>query len=89
MDHSQLLSAFSTLPQIDTTANELQLIGTKIHWSGLVGSSRSISASQVAKQAPGNHLFILEDKEQAPENMFLTLMYHLYSTIQMGFHVPY
>ncbi len=65
MNHSQLLSVFSKLPQIDTTANELQLIGTKIHWTGLVGSSRSICASQVAKQAPGNHLFILDDKEQA------------------------
>lgn len=65
MNQDQLLSAFSKLPQIDTTANELQLVGTKIHWQGLVGSSRSICASQVAKQAPGNHLFILEDKEQA------------------------
>jgi transcription-repair coupling factor (superfamily II helicase) len=53
------------LPQVDATANELQLVGTKIHWQGLVGSSRSICASQVAKQAPGNHLFILDDKEKA------------------------
>ena len=65
MNQSELLSAFSKLPQIDSTANELQLVGTKIHWTGLVGSSRSICASQVAKQAPGNHLYILEDKEQA------------------------
>lgn len=65
MNHDQLLSAFSKLPQIDTTANELQLVGTKIHWRGLVGSSRSVCASQVAKQATGNHLFILEDKEKA------------------------
>lgn len=62
---NDFLSAFSKLPQIDTTANELQLIGTNIHWTGLVGSSRSICASQVAKQTQGNHLFILEDKEQA------------------------
>ncbi|MFK7787829.1 MAG: transcription-repair coupling factor [Crocinitomicaceae bacterium] len=65
MDHNQFLSAFSKLPQLDATANELQLVGTKIHWQGLVGSSRSICASQVAKQSPGNHLFILDDKEQA------------------------
>lgn len=65
MNHSQLLSAFSKLPQIDATANELQLVGTKIHWHGLVGSSRAICASQVAKQSPGNHLFVLEDKERA------------------------
>ena len=65
MNHIQLLSAFSKLPQIDATANELQLVGTKIHWSGLVGSSRAICASQVAKQSPGTHIFVLEDKERA------------------------
>lgn len=65
MDHLQFLAAFSNVSQIDSTANELQLVGTKIHWQGLVGSSRSICSSLVAKQSPGNHLFILEDKEKA------------------------
>ncbi|NVK64232.1 MAG: transcription-repair coupling factor [Flavobacteriales bacterium] len=65
MDHLQLLAAFSKLSQIDSTANELQMVGTKIQWQGLVGSSRPICSSLVAKQSPGNHLFILEDKEKA------------------------
>lgn len=90
---NDFLSAFSKLPQIDTTANELQLIGTNIHWSGLVGSSRSICASQVAKQTPGNHLFILEDKEQAA--YFLNDLQGLYPKDQTvlfypaSYRVPY
>ena len=65
MDVKELSASFSKLNQIDATAKELQLIGTKIKWSGLVGSSRALCASSVINQAPGNHLFILEDKEQA------------------------
>jgi len=65
MDVKELKSAFSKSDQIDSTANALQIIGTKIKWKGHVGSSKSIAASCVADQAPGNHVFILEDKEQA------------------------
>lgn len=60
-----LKAAFSNLSQVNTTANELQIIGSKIEWKGHIGSSRSLSASAVAEQAPGNHLFVLNDKEQA------------------------
>ncbi len=56
---------FSKLPEIDRTANELQIVGSKVNWKGLIGSSRAICASSVATQAPGNHVFILHDKEQA------------------------
>ena len=65
MDIKELKSAFSKSDQINSTANALQAIGTKIKWKGHVGSSRAICASCVADQAPGNHVFILEDKEQA------------------------
>ena len=65
MDVKELKASFSKLNQIDATANELQLIGSKIKWTGLVGSARALCASAVINQAPGNHLFILEDKEQA------------------------
>ncbi|MCH2229329.1 MAG: transcription-repair coupling factor [Crocinitomicaceae bacterium] len=65
MDVKELKSVFSKSEQIDSTANKLQIIGSKIKWSGQVGSSKSICASCVAEQAPGNHVFILEDKEQA------------------------
>lgn len=65
MEIKEFKSFFKQLPEVDKTANELQLIGSKIHWSGIVGSSRSLCAAAVAEQTPGNHVFILEDKEQA------------------------
>ncbi|MFT5777381.1 MAG: transcription-repair coupling factor (superfamily II helicase) [Crocinitomicaceae bacterium] len=93
MDLSNLLSAFSKLPQIDSTANELQLVGSKTHWNGHVGSSLSIASACVAKQVPGNHLFILEDKEQAA--YFLNDLQGLYPNESMilfypaSYRVPY
>ncbi len=65
MNVKELKASFSQFDQIDSTANQLQLVGTKIKWKGLVGSSRSICASCAANQILGNHVFILEDKEQA------------------------
>ena len=65
MDVKDLKASFSQLDQINTTASQLQLVGTKVQWKGLVGSSRSVCAACVVEQAPGQHLFILEDKEQA------------------------
>ena len=67
---------FEQLPQIDNTADQLQYVGSKIHWKGLAYSAKSICASQLAKQVPGNHLFVLSDKEEAAyflndlENLF-------------------
>lgn len=65
MERKDLIASFSQLEPINRTANRLQLVGTKIAWNGLIGSSRSISASLLAQQTPGHHLFLLEDKEQA------------------------
>lgn len=65
MDRKDLNASFSKLEQINRTSNELQLVGSKISWNRLVGSARSICTSLVAQQTPGNHLFLLEDKEQA------------------------
>ena len=65
MDVKSLKASFASFEQVESTANQLQIIGSKIKWSGLVGSSKSIVASVVANQSPGNHVFILEDKEQA------------------------
>ncbi|HIP32058.1 MAG TPA: transcription-repair coupling factor [Crocinitomicaceae bacterium] len=65
MDVKSLKASFSELKQIGATANQLQIIGSKINWAGLIGSSKSICASCVTEQSPGNHVFILEDKEQA------------------------
>ena len=65
MDIKSIKNKFKTLPQIDETADLLQYDKSRIQWKGLVGSSKAMAASQVAEQALGNHLFILQDKEEA------------------------
>lgn len=65
MELKILKQLFSKIPQIDETANQLQFAGTRVHWKGLVGSSKSLCASALAEQTPGHHLFILNDKEEA------------------------
>ena len=65
MSLADLKEQISNLDSIKRTANELQIIGSKIKWDGLVGSAKSVCISSVSEQVPGNHLIILEDKEQA------------------------
>lgn len=65
MDLKKFLAHFNTLKPVEDTANQLQFSETRIHWKGLVGSSRAICASAVASQVPGHHVFILNDKEDA------------------------
>jgi len=65
MNTKQFLAHFEKLTPIASTANQLQFAQTRIHWKGLVGSSKSISAATVASQVPGHHVFILNDKEDA------------------------
>ena len=65
MEQKVLKERFSKIPQIDETANQLQFAATRVHWKGLVGSSKSICAASLANQMPGHHLFILNDKEEA------------------------
>ena len=65
MEISELRNIFKDLKQVESTASELQVIGAKVHWKGVIGSSLSFLSSAVAEQVPGNHLFILDDKEQA------------------------
>ena len=65
MELKDLKRYFSKIKAIDETANQLQYASTRIHWKGLVGSSKSLCASALAEQTPGHHLFILNDKEEA------------------------
>lgn len=65
MDLRNFKSLFSKLSQIDATADQLQYEASRIHWKGLSYSARAICASQLAQQVPGNHLFVLGDKEEA------------------------
>lgn len=65
MEISSFINQFKKLKGLDETANLLQQAEIRIHWKGLIGSSKSIAAISVAQQVPGNHLFVLEDKEAA------------------------
>jgi transcription-repair coupling factor (superfamily II helicase) len=65
MDTKELIQHFSKLSAIDSTASELQIVGSRIHWSGLIGASRALSSAALCSQVPGHHLFILNDKEEA------------------------
>lgn len=65
MDLRNFKAIFANLKQIDATANQLQYSESKIHWKGLGRSARALCASQLASQVPGNHLFVLGDKEEA------------------------
>ncbi len=65
MEQTQFKTLFKRLPGIDQTANALQQAEMRIHWKGLVGSSKSIAAAAVAEQVPGHHIFVLQDKETA------------------------
>lgn len=76
MDLKEFKDLFAQLDQIDQTANQLQYSGTKTHWKGIAFSARALIASQLAKQVPGNHLFVLTDKEEAA--YFLNDLQNLY-----------
>lgn len=76
MELRNFKSLFSKLKQIDDTANQLQYDASKIHWKGLSYSAKAICASQLASQVPGNHLFVLADKEEAA--YFLNDLENLY-----------
>jgi len=76
MDTKELIKRYSELTEVEATANELQILGSRIHWSGLIGGSRALLTAALCQQVPGNHLFILSDKEEAAyflndlENLF-------------------
>ncbi|MES2556851.1 MAG: transcription-repair coupling factor [Bacteroidota bacterium] len=65
MEQTQFKALFKRLSGIDQTANALQEAEVRIHWKGLVGSSKSMAAAAVAEQVPGHHVFVLQDKESA------------------------
>lgn len=65
MELSQFKAFFKRLSGIDQTAELLQQAEMRVHWKGLVGSSRSLTAAAVAGQVPGHHVFVMQDKEAA------------------------
>lgn len=65
MNLNELREKFSQLKEVSETAQKLQESQSRIQWKGLVGASKSIAAAITASQVPGNHLFLLQDKEEA------------------------
>ena len=52
MEQTQFLQLFKKLKGLDETANLLQQAEIRIHWKGLIGSSKSIAAASVCEQVP-------------------------------------
>ena len=52
-------------PKVLETLKIIEKLETKIHWSGLVGSAQSVFSAACANQCPGQHVFILDNKEDA------------------------
>jgi transcription-repair coupling factor (superfamily II helicase) len=65
MSLTSFLEHLQSHPEINLSAQKLSKKCSKIHWSGIFGSARSIYVSAVAHQCPGHHVFILNDKEAA------------------------
>ncbi len=86
MDQAHFLQLFKKLKGLDQTADLLQQAEIRIHWKGLIGSSKSISVASVCEQVPGNHLFVLEDKEAAA--YFLNDLEQLYPDNKHIFFYP-
>ncbi|MEN9699874.1 MAG: transcription-repair coupling factor [Bacteroidota bacterium] len=65
MEIQLLLQKLSGLAGIDQAAHALVKAKARLHLKGLVGSARPIVSSLIAQQVPGNHLFVLNDREEA------------------------
>ena len=65
MDLKNFLDFFRAYKPIEQTAKALADKDARINWKGLVGSSKSICAAATSDQVPGNHIYILSDKEEA------------------------
>lgn len=76
MHPTEFISLFKKNSQLDEVANALQQAEIRLQLKGLVGSSRAVISAAISAQVPGNHLFVLTDKEEAAyffndlENLF-------------------
>lgn len=65
MNTKDFREKFEKLPLVEQTSNQLQILESRIHWKGITGSAKAVCSAVVCSQVPGNHLFILNDKEEA------------------------
>src|SRR5690554_4336985 len=65
MNIKSIKAAFKKSNGVETTVQKLEQRPIHIQWKKIVGASKAFTASAVAEQVPGHHLFILQDKEEA------------------------
>lgn len=65
MDIQSLKKILSSLTQIQSSAEQLSKTKSKLFWKGINQSAKPFIATQLAEQVPGDHLFVLNDKEAA------------------------
>lgn len=65
MNPKELIQKFSETPQVLQCLEYLKFAEQKIVWKNLIGSSKAFYAYSTLQQVPGNHIFILENKEEA------------------------
>ena len=65
MELGEIKKKFLKLEGVESSAALMAEEGARIHWSGLVGSSKAFCASAVCGQVPSHHVFVLNTKEEA------------------------
>lgn len=65
MNISSFLEEFKRLEVVDEAAKSLIHENSCVHLKGLFGSFKSVFSLTLSEQIPGNHLFVLRDKESA------------------------
>src|SRR5690554_5079485 len=56
---------FNDTQKVKSTIEKLETRPSKIQWKNVIGASKVFHAIAVAREVPGHHLFILQDKEEA------------------------
>jgi len=65
MNLQELKQVFVDHPDRIKISDQLNLIGSKVHLKGLIGSAASLIPSGVIENSSVPHLFVLNDKEEA------------------------
>ena len=65
MNVRSFLEEFKGLEVVDEAAKSLIHENSCVQFKGLLGSFKSVLALTLSEQIPGNHLFVLRDKESA------------------------
>jgi len=76
MELKQIRNKFKDLNGVQESIQKLENRPVKIQWKGIHGGAKAFTSAAVAKEVPGHHLFILQDKEEAA--YFLNDLQHIF-----------